>query len=170
MRIRIQPLPAYTKLLDKLMVPIMFVLRGFQLDSLQETHAWHPQAIDAGLVDRSLGVVAEGTDATRYHRNALFLFHAPIFGGWRNFSVYEVGPADVPFRIGWARMLTTTGEVTEAKVQRLLIHDRRVRMLDGPPTYRILFFALNERGEQVRLRKVGSGQVGDRTFAHIRLL
>ena len=157
-------------LADKLMVPVMIVLRGFRLDSLQETHAWHPyRHIDPKDIDLRMAVAARGTDGTVYKGRYSFLFHAPIFGGWKRYSVYEVAQADVPFHIGWIVDDAHTGKHIETAIQRLPIQDTCIRMLDGPPNYQGYFFAVNAEGLQVPLRVIGHGTLGDGKYRAVRL-
>ena len=160
----------YKRLADVLMLPIMVVLRGFRLDSLQGTHAWNVyKGFDATDIDPALCVVRTGTDKTIFAGRYSFLFHAPVFGGWRNFSVYEVKKGDAPFFIGWIVRGTGKDEVIDVGVQELPLRDDQVRMLDGPPAYTTSFFALNQAGEQIALRAVGHGRIGDGTYLDTRL-
>lgn len=168
----IEPLPKYTRVFDILMVPIMFVLRGFKLDSLQETHAWHVKHLnlnDIKRIDLKLAAMHKGTDATIYHGRYSFLFHAPIFGGWKSYVVFEVDASDTPFHIGWIVRNAETHDFVEAGMQRLPINATRIRMLAGPPSYQTYFFAVNQSGEQIPLRKVGQGRLGDGNYLDVRL-
>ena len=148
----------------------MFVLRGLRFDSLQETHVWHVHRIDPKDVDLKLAVLSKGTDKSRFTpSNASFLFHAPIFGGWKNFGVYEVDSKDTPFHIGWAGINTKTGKLEGTAVHLLPIYDNKIRMLDGPQGSRTHFFAFDTMGNQIPLRKIGSGRLDDGTYLNVRI-
>ncbi len=168
-RISIQPLPRYIQVLDALMVPVMFVLRDFRFDSLQETHAWHNQAIDATLLDPTLTAAPFETDANTLQRHCGFLSHAPIVGGWKKFTVLAISSKDTPFRIGWVLTDARTGRSIQAVVQRLLTVDPQIRMLSGAAKIKTQFFALNRNGEQVELRAIGHGQLNDGKYLSVRL-
>jgi hypothetical protein len=147
----------------------MFMLRGFRIDSLQETHPWHVQRIDHATVDVTQAVHKRGADSTKYGGRYLFLYHAPIFGGWKNYSVYEVGKVHTPFHIGWIVRHADTQQLVEAAVQRLPIYDSVIRMLDGSPSYDTYFFAIDRTGHQIQLRRIGQGTLGDGKYLSIRL-
>lgn len=166
----VPPMKRRERLYDKLMVPVMFVLRGFRTDSLQETHTWHSYDIEAKKIDLKLAVKNRGKDHSRFTQDKQqFLFHAPVIGGWRNFSVYEVDAAQVPFHIGWMIYRASDNKLMAAQLHRLPINNNRIRMLDGNDKSWGYFFAVNAKGEQVLLKKVGSGRIGDGTFTDIRL-
>lgn len=160
--------PRYLRLVDVLMVPIMLLLRGLTSGPLQETHPWHVQRIDVKDLDLRLAIKSEGNDKTVYNGRYLFLFHAPMLGGWKNYSVYEVNRASVPFHIGWVARDTKTNHLIEASVHRLPVYEERVRMLDGPPSYTTYFFAVDQSGEQIPLHRVGRGMIGDGNHSGIR--
>ena len=158
------------RLYDKLMLPIMFVLRGFRTDSLQETHVWHPYSVDAKKIDLTIAVENHGKDKSRFAQGGTeFMFHAPIFGGWRDFSVYEVDEAHVPFHIGWILYGSSDNKLKASQVHRLPIKSNQIRLLDGNSKTWGYFFALNSEGIQIPLRKVGSGKIGDGTFKNVKL-
>ena len=58
----------------------------------------------------------------------------------------------------------------QSSVNRLRIDDVAVRMLAGPEDTETTFFALNPDGEQIKLRKIGRGVLGDNQFPETRLL
>ena len=167
-KITVSPLPWYTHVYDILMVPVMFALRGFRTDSLQETHVWHIQLVGPKDIDRKLTIAGASADNSRYDGHFSFLFHAPIFGGWKNYSVYEVDQQYTPFHIGWIGSNMRTG-TTECAVQRLPIFDTRIRMLDGTPSMQTSFFAVGSTGKQIPLRCVGHGRLGDGQYLSVRL-
>src|SRR6185437_16199634 len=109
--IAVQPLPWHIHTYDILMLPVMFVLRGFMVDSLQATHLWHVQPVDLQVIDQALVIAGENTDHSLFDGHFSFLFHAPVFGGWKDFSVYEADEVSTPFHIGWISKNLRTGAV-----------------------------------------------------------
>lgn len=166
-------IPAMTKkelIYDKLMVPVMFILRGFRADSLQETHVWHPYEIDARKIDLGMAVKNQGHDPSRFKQGkAKFLFHAPVFGGWKEFSVYAVDETETPFYVGWIVYSALDNELIAAHVHRLPINTDRIRLLDGNSITWGYFFAIDSKGNQIPLKKVGSGKIGDGTYKEVRI-
>lgn len=164
---RFHKLPKIYRIADFLLIPIMFILGGFKKDSIQETHPWHVwRKFNLEEIDTSKTTTHKGTDTSVYKKHYLFLFHAPLFGGWKNYSVLESAHRD-SFYIGWGMY---EGDVLAGKgLNRLLIKDGRVRMLDGPLNYHGFYFGINEKGEQVVLKKVGRGRLGDRKYPGVRL-
>lgn len=163
--LRPEPLGMPSRAADSLMRPLMVALGGFKPDSIQETHPWHVQTVDPDLVNPDLSVCVTGAcEKIRGHK--LFLFHAPIFGGWRNYTLFEAGQEE--FHIGWVSRVN--GELFQAAVNRMALTDGRVRMLNGSEGSETEFFAVSPEGEQVELHVAGSGVLGDNQFPDTRLL
>ncbi len=163
--------PAMTiprKIGDLAMRPIMAVLGGFQPDSMQETHAWHPYIVDPSLLDMSLTAEVSPEDTAAPRKG--FFFHVPAVSGmgWRRYSV--VHAATHPFHIGWTTSNRETGEHISTAVHRLTIEDERVRMLNGPQNERTRFFAVSEQGFQVPVEISAQGVLGTGEHTDIRLL
>lgn len=170
-RIEIPPIRRRERVADTMMIPIMFVLRGFRTDSLQESHRWHPQSIEQDEIDPKLAVENHGNDSSRFsfeHRGS-FLFHAPIFGGWKDFGVYEVDKSNSPFYVGWIVFRSSDNKFLNAAIHRLPIFDNQIRLLDGNKDSWGYFFALDKDGVQVPLKKVGAGRIGDKSFTQVRI-
>jgi hypothetical protein len=169
--VNVPNLTFYEKLADKLMKPIMFVLRGYKTDSLQETHKWHVYNIDPKRIDLSLAVENHGKDKSKYsiENKASFLFHAPILGGFRDFSVYEVNQRDAPFYVGWIVYRSSDNELLKAQVQKLPIKSSQIRLLDGTSKSWGYFFALNKDGNQIIIKKIGAGSIGDKSYTNVKL-
>jgi hypothetical protein len=167
----IHPLRFYERLAGIALIPIMFMLRGFKSDSLQETHPWHIKNIDARKVDLSLSVLNHGSDRSKYGKRGLlsFLFHAPIFGGWKDFSVYEVDALRKPFYVGWLTYRSSDDKLISAQLNRLKIKYPRIRLLDGNELTWGYYFAIDADGYQLKLRKVGQGKIGDKSYLDVRL-
>ena len=156
------------RVIDILMIPLMYVLGGFKSDSLQETHPWHSwRDFSENDIDIKESVVTFGTDEKTFSKHFLFLFHAPLFGGWKNYTVYAPTNGTPIFHIGWIVHENTI--LKEIGISTLPIKNGAIRMLDGPPTYKVNFFAIDKNGNQVALHKVGSGRLGDYKYRGIRL-
>jgi len=160
-----KPLSRPLKAVDTLLQPVMYTLGGFKSDSIQETHPWHIQEIDPELVNPELSVVIKGSAEERMNSHKLFLFHAPILGGWRHYTLLE---AEEEFHIGWVARVR--GKLAQAAVHRLRIDNSQVRMLNGPEGSETEYFAVSPNGTQSNLDMAGAGILGDHQFPDIRLL
>src|SRR5262245_52424890 len=121
---RIQPISPVLRAVDYVLTPAMFVVAGCRLDSIQETHFWHCQKVDQSTLDVAHVVRIIGDDSSRFS-NRLFpfpLFHSPIFGGWRNYVVFEV-ESMVPWHIGWVHYKVPEKARRLSYIQRLPIYD-----------------------------------------------
>lgn len=150
----------------------MFVLGGFEFDSVQETHRWHGQRINSNDVDERFSVFLDGDDTSPVKTNALYpfpTFHAPIFGGWRNYTVLQVQSAEPYWNVGWIHRHCPPSSRPRSHVQRLRIFTPQIRVLTQAVGFRTQYFALNSAGEQIPLGAVGKGVLGDRKFPNVRL-
>jgi hypothetical protein len=161
-----EPLRNSSKLADSLMQPLMHTLGGFKSDSLQETHPWHIQKIDPSLINSELSTKVKGSSEEKMNSHNIFLFHAPVFGGWKHYTLLEA--AEEEFHIGW--IAKVRGELSQAAIHRLKISTGQVRMLDGPKDSETEYFAVNPDGIQIDLKISGKGILGDNQFPDTRLL
>lgn len=158
---------------DLLLWPIMFLLGGVKRDSIQETHFWHSQPIDPKEIDSALSVSLAGDDPSTVLTNKVFpfpAFHAPIFGGWRNYSVLQVQFADPKWHVGWIHRAFTPGSRPRAHVHRLGIAEREVKVLTQPHGFVTEYFAIGSSGEQLPLKCIDRGVLGDLKYPQIKLL
>ncbi len=154
---------------DSALTPIMFILGGFKSDSVQQTHAWHSfRDFDLKDVDLDQAVPHAGTDNRSFKRHFLFLFHAPIFGGWKNYIVLAPKQPIDTFFIGWIIYDKSTNKLLEKGIHKLPIKNR-IRMLSGPPNYKGYFFAVDKNGNQIEIKQAGSGILGDHKYPGTRL-
>jgi hypothetical protein len=172
--IKVRELPRSASIADQIMWPLMFVLGGMKRDSIQETHFWHNQPIAKSDIDPLLSVVVVGDDErTRVKTNRVFplpMFHMPILGGWRNYVVLHV-QSDVSYwHIGWIHRASPPGSRLLETVHRLRILDRRVKVLTQSVGFITEYFAIGPQGEQLPLRIVDHGVLGDMKHPSIRLL
>jgi hypothetical protein len=150
----------------------MFILGGCKVDSIQETHRWHGQHIDASDIEETLSVFVEGNDNAPVKTNALYpfpIFHAPVLGGWRNYTVLQVQSAEPYWHVGWIHRRYPLNSRPRSHVQRLRIFTREIRVLTQAIGFQTEYFALDPSGRQIPLRIVGQGVLGDRRFPQVRL-
>ena len=161
----------YYHLADYLMTPIMYVLGGFKADSIQHTHPWHMQAVNSPLINLDLATPpAKGDDNSRFSKSDSFLFHVPILGGWKEYSIYECSTQNNgPFYIGFMQK-NADDSVEKSFIIKTPIYGDRVRMLNGSPIYTTIFFAVDKNGKQLPIKKVGKGTLGREADTKIPLL
>lgn len=161
-------------LFDNLMKPVMWLLGGFKNDSLQETHAWHVFDFDPSNFKRELMLEFEGDDDSNHdHKNPLinFLFHAPLFGGWKKYVV--IGHdliEDIDWHVGWHLIEKDSGKTVFSQLNKLSLRDRQVKLLKGSRKYITRFFAVDSKGQQIKLKFFDEGMHGDRKHKHLRFL
>ena len=165
--------PALGRLGDIALHPIMRVLGGFRSDVIQETHPWHVQPISPDDVDLSQAVTIEPLTDETVERSPTGplqpLFHAPIFGGWKHYTVLGVDASSSQWHIGWIVRERESRKLTQAAVHRLVL-EGDVRMLNGPRSKQTSFFAVNNEGVQLPLFVHGEGILGDKAYPDTRLL
>lgn len=164
----IKPLNKIVRVIDYAMIPLMFILGGFKRDAIQETHPWHSwKKFDRNKINQKLAVIHDGTDRMTFHRRFLFLFHVPVLGGWKKYSVLSATNHKGTFYIGW--VVFDNDRLAYQGIHRLPIKNRAVRLLDGPPNFHGYYFAIDSTGTPIPLEKIGSGVLGDRKYPGVRL-
>ena len=128
----------------------------------QETHNWHIQKLKEGTaLDQSMTVKVAGKGDSPFKKAGGPLFHMPIIGGWREYVVLH---ADAPvWHVGWA---IPSG----AYLNALPITDPKVRLLRGLAGWEVTFLAFDSTGNQIPLKVVGEGAIGDGQHGSVRLL
>lgn len=161
--------PLLLRLVDYMMRPIMYLLGGGSSDAVQETHPWHVwRGFDPSEIDLTLAVKHKGTDTTKYTKRLLFLFHAPLFGGWKKYVVLKLTKNTAAYNVGW---VVKEGElIKEYGIQMLTLAAEPVRMLSGPKTCTTYFFAISADGVQQELTIIDQGTLGDHRHKKVRLL
>jgi len=164
-KIIVKKISAFEHILDIIMRPIMIFLGKFKADSIQETHVWHSQEINPNLIDIGATVKMPSNDDSIYKKYCLFLFHAPLLGGWTKYTVFEIGPKNKPpFFIGWI-----DHKKSKAFVNRLPIYGRRIRFLNCTNLFDISAFAISSDGTQIPINKIKEGKLGTGIDKDIRL-
>jgi len=170
LKIKVEKLKPWTRLCDKLYLPIMFLVGGFKADSIQETHPWHIQKLNHQLIDaEKASPIFRGNDKSVFKKHAIFLFHMPILGGWRDYSIYEIDEnAPTPFNVGWIE-ISPEHPNPSVFVNKLPIYERKIRLLDGSSLYQMAVFAVSKDGRQIPVTRVGGGKLGENKDSDIRL-
>ncbi|MEK7567807.1 MAG: hypothetical protein AAB513_02715 [Patescibacteria group bacterium] len=151
--IHIEPLSQVACFCDELFEPLMRLGSLAWDEEPQRTHRYnnhHLNPADSVYLNQSMMVRGNGDPKTR--RLPIALAHMPIFGGWKKYAVLE--PVDKntgEWYVGW------TGKGFFG-ISRIPINGR-VRLLEGPGP--VLWFGTNAQGEQVQIRQIGNGQIGD---------
>lgn len=154
----VRPIHPVEWLLDWLMMPIMWTLQCCRIEALQRTRRWnnhHLDGSDVEYLDRGDMVFHRGDPNA--HRPWLLgvipLFHLPCLGGWKQYVV--IRPRDhltIGWHVGWIAGEHAIG------VSRIPLSGR-VKVLVGPGECQ--WFGITAKGEQVALRKIGQGRLGD---------
>jgi hypothetical protein len=167
----VKPVSSLIRFLDRMLVPLMRIL-GAGTGRVQETHRWHCQRLrNEDSVDETLSLSIDGDDTSR-RSNKIFplpIFHMPIFGGWKRYVVIEILSETPIWHVGWLHIASPPGFVRRSAIQRLPIGTKQIKMLTLPYGNRIRFFALSPDGQQLPLRMVGTGVLGDGRFPGVRL-
>lgn len=160
--------PKVLRIVDYLMLPLMLFLGGFQKDSIQETHPWHLwRRFKINDIDQNKTLPFTG-QGEKLKSHFLFLFHAPIFGGWKKYIVLQPTNYSGKYRVGW--VVYRNGKQKEASIHKLLINNSPARLLSGSEKYSGYFFAIDASGRQIELEIAGKGVLGDNNFPGTRLL
>lgn len=155
----------YSKLGDRLMIPVMYLVQFPSLERPQVTHYWnndtYPVAAIAHLNPAEFVSVSEEVGATKRWWAILPIFHIPLLGGWKKFVVLEPKVVQDQWFVGWV-----AGD--NIGISQIKLTDR-VRLLRGPSS--VFFFGINEHGDQVTLQQVGEGVLRtDHAFKNVPLL
>lgn len=168
-KIIIKSVPFYFRVLDFMMVPIMWALQGFAIEKPQELHRWHRQDVACAWVDesRALFVPASGNprsgERVPQALHGIFIHLTPI-SNWKSYVVLEASGFSSYWHVGWK--IRTVNGTLQCQTEGLRIYSPFVKMLTGRDAF---FFGINKKGEQIPLRTVGRGIIGDGKFSHVRL-
>lgn len=158
-QIHSQPLGFWVRVADALMLPLMYFLSGTVFEIPQRTHRWNNTKFsvdDVTHLETDRMVVFQGAfEVTpRILFGFLPLFHMPLFGGWREYVVLEPTDGSVrEWHIGWSvEWIRGVSNVPVHGPARALLGKGRVS-----------FFGIDaSTGEQIALRHIGIGRIGDR--------
>jgi hypothetical protein len=153
---RIKPQGRLGWLADMFMLPVMFLTQLTIFERLQRTHAWNNKKLDQTELYRidkrhCCQVVGLPHAVPRWYWSWFPLFHIPVLGGWKEYVVIAPAIEETWFP-GW---LSDDG----AGVSLIPIKGA-VRLLLGPKE--VLSFGLTETGEQVPVRCVDVGVLGEK--------
>ena len=149
--INVPPLGWFARTGDKLMTPIMYLLSGTFSESPQQTHIWNNKKLSPREIShlKEEGMVSHQGDPL----TALdFRFHMPILDGWKNYVVLKpVGTSC--WHVGWLTD-TSLGGISQIPL------GCPVRVLIGPSP--VKWFGVDLNGEQIPIREIATGRIGDR--------
>ncbi len=163
MKIQVKPLSPFWQLAGFLVSQTInrLVTGSAFLESPQETHRWNYQKLSKkemlGLSQRLMVFQAGDSSQLDSHIWRFPMCHVPILGGWKKYQVLcPIG--GMTWRVGWIAG-------NSIAVSRIILRTP-VRMLYGnKDTY---WFGLSEDGEQLDLRRIAYGSIGD--GSNLRLL
>lgn len=150
---------------DMLMMPIMYLLQGNFSELPQRTHRWNNRHLkNLDITDLHIEKMAVAMGVPGAHERWLGpipLFHMPVFGGWRKFVVLEpVEKTDIWF-VGWVAF-------DALGVSKIPLKNS-VRLGVGPRQAE--FFGVDRNGQQIAIRVVGEGSIGEAgKYARVPLL
>lgn len=150
---------------DWLMRPIMFWLQGNWKEEPQRTHFWNNIELSPlqviNVLDslqslyskgslKTSGVSRIAADKNAVAKFSLFpIFHAPRFGGWKEFIVLEPVDDIDQWYVGWFSAVAGMS---------LVPIKGRVRVLIGPGE--VIFFGVDKNGKGIPINTVDSGEIG----------
>ena len=150
-KIIVKPLGRLACLCDQFLEPVMRLLSGAPNEAPQQTHRWnnhHLRTEDVAHLRREMMVHHDGIPG---EISVYPLFHIPVLGGWRNYVVLAPFKEQKEWHVGWV-----AGRF--AGVSRISLRGQ-VRMLIGPGP--VSFFGVNAEGDQVQIRQIGTGRIGE---------
>ncbi len=152
---KIKPQGALSAFADALMVPIMLMMQFTLTERLQRTHFWNNKKLtkeEADQLQQSQMVTFSGDPhaVARWWWKFFPIFHTPAFGGWKNYVVLEPVSHHGVWFPGW--------KAEDVSGFSVIPVYWRVKLLLGPEP--VQFFGLDESGQQITLRCVGTGRIG----------
>lgn len=145
-----------SKYADVCMLPLMYLLQGTLREVPQQTHRWNNVKFSlqdiTELQSEQLVTVPGDPSAVRRWWGPLPIFHIPLLGGWSKFVVIgsSIDQSSVWY-IGWI-----AGDT--AGLSQIALTSP-VRLLVGPGSAQ--FFGVTDIGEQIQLKVIGHGRVGN---------
>ncbi len=168
MKIVVEEVPFYFRFVDYLMIPIMWALAGFKMESPQESHKWHIQKINNIKITDNKSVAVIGDDKSRFDNKTL-LIHIPVLGGWKNYVVLKAENYKNYWFVGWKVKFLNENRQDYCEVQKLRIHSQYIKVLKGISDSQKIFFGVDSEGKPIKLKNVGEGTLGDGKYKNVRL-
>ncbi len=158
----------FTRFVDTLLTPFMWILGGFKLP-LQETHAWHVRSINISKLKnkKPLYIKKHQLNTKYYHDSPLGLFHMPIFGGLVKYIALKVDKFDSHWHIIWSGVDKNKRETDSSSVHTLKIKNHGIKLLPGRDHFNV--YAVDDSGKFLNVKIVGEGELGDGKFKDYRL-
>ncbi len=148
------------------MTPVMYFLQWNICESPQRTHFWNNCKLSSDDVKDfiSISVVTEMGDPKAIPRwfGPIPIFHMPIFGGWKSFTVLEpVNEVTGEWYVGW--IASDVAGISQIPLKN------KVRLLTSPGSAQ--FFGIDKDGNHIELCIIGHGQIGEAgEYAKVPLL
>ncbi len=164
-KIFVQPLSKAAHIADRLMLPLMYAVSGTWRETPQQTHRWNNTKLKPDQVKH----LAAAKMVSSYGKEAremrswfdLPLFHLPICGGWKDYTVLQPDCDIDRWHVGWIAK-------DVIGVSRIQIQGP-VRLLTGSGP--VSFFGVNLDGDQIKLEEIATGRVGSHgPYAKVPLL
>lgn len=141
------------RVFDYLLYPFMWLVGGFKLP-VQETHPWHVKRWS--WKNKGLIVNKKDIKARFGHEAPLGLFHMPIFGGLSKYVVVEASGYNKYWHVGW-----------EGFIHKLPIKQNKIALLVGKKG--LVAYGLGDIKNNLKLKIVGFGELGDKKYNGLRL-
>lgn len=165
---KIKKVPFYFRILDYIMIPVMWGLCGFYFEKPQETHPWHMRKFPKIEIPKNKKIEIIGKDKSKHTNKGRLLFHVPLFGGWKDYIILEAKGFDKYWQIGWIIEFYDNSEALY-QVQALPIFESKIKLLTGINDSKKTFFGLDKKGNFVDLKQIDSGKIGDGKNKDVRL-
>lgn len=148
----IKPLGPWAETADRLLLPLMRFVLNAPGEEPQRTHWWnHGRLTDDEVVRLEKDYMAQHAGDPTAHRLVSPFIHLTRWGGWKQYAVLEpVGYSSV-WNLGWI-----AGHKHDVSLIGVF---GNARALIGPGP--VSFFGIGSNGEQITLRLVRTGWIGD---------
>jgi hypothetical protein len=159
------PYPLWKKILDAVLLPVMYLVSGTLSERPQQSHTWNfvsiPTEHQSRITQAELYTPTPVQSTQKWLFGFFPIFHIPLLGGWKHYHVLRPKTYDGVWHIAY-----TAGDIREYSLIPLTTP---VRMLIGPDS--VSFFGIDEAGNYIPVEKIGEGRIGDGgEFTHLPLL
>lgn len=152
------------RVLDYVMMPLMFILSWFKKDSIQETHIWHCENISPDLINADKASQLYTDSQTWVKGSWLGLIHMPFIWGWKDYIVISNLEYDSYWFVGWK-----VQKYWICKIHKLPIFTNKIKLLIWPWWDDVIYFWFNKNWKQISVEIIDKWVVGDYKYQDIRL-
>ncbi|MBI2621100.1 MAG: hypothetical protein HYW63_00445 [Candidatus Levybacteria bacterium] len=164
---KIQKVPAYFRVFDYLLFPLMWILCGFKLELPQETHRWHMRNYPSIKVPKNKIVKITGDDPSRHSVKGFPFYHIPLLGGWKKYIILEAKNYRKFWNVGWIVEFKDRDEVIY-QIQGARIYSPFIKLLKGISDSDKTFFAVGDDGNFADIKQIDEGVLGDGKYRSVR--